>query len=398
MPSALAGSLWPSVEQRLLLEAALFPGERGRKAFLEWRTRVDPDRDFSWNTLRLLPLVYANLHRQRLADPLMARLKGVYRRTWCETHQLFHRTAPALAALVAAGCDVLLLKGAPLALSYYGNHALRPMADVDLWVPRRQLSRAAEVLRTAGFISSVPWSSDTVRFRHAVQFVRPSEDGGTELDLHWHVLFEAPDDGLDAAIWATSEPLDFVGVPVRQLDPTAMLLNVVLHGMRWNEESPVRWIPDALTVLRSREPAVDWPRLIAYAEDHKLTHRLWLGLSYLRRTFEAPIPEAPLAALGRPPSLLERVENTVMLADGARLTHSMLGTYWAGFAEYCRYSPPGGPLAFLSGYSHYLRIQWGLSGRRELIPAFFRRLRSRLLRDSGSAVAAFEAERVRATS
>jgi hypothetical protein len=366
---------WPGAEQRLLLEAALWPGERGITAFRAWRSLIDPEQQFGWSIVRLLPLVYDNLRRQGLQDPLMARLKGVYRRAWCENNRLFHAVAPVIDRLAANGGEVLLLKGAPLVRCYYRNLALRPMADLDVVVRESRLAEAMAILRASGYRSRVAMTSDLQRFSHALQFVHPK---GAQIDLHWHVLFEAPSEGADRAFWAATEAGEFLGIPVRQPDPTSLLLQVIIHGVRANEEPPIRWIPDALTILRTPGTALDWQRLVDLALSHKLTHRLGLGLRYLAESFEVTIPAAVLPALTRQRSVLERIENTVMLADWSRFTGTALGTQWVNFTEYCRYAKRGSPWAFLEGYSEYLRYRLGLNGRREIIPIVVRGLGRRL--------------------
>ena len=377
MPSQTGprNDLWPNQEQQLLLEAALCPGERGIAAFYQWRARVTPDHEFDWNVFRLLPLVYHNLHGQGVRDPLMARLRGVYRRAWCENHRLFHAAAPVIERLAANGCELLLLKGAPLVLSYYRNHALRPMADIDVVVRGHQLQTAIEVLQGQGYRNGRAVTRDLLRFMHAVQFFHPD---GAQIDLHWHVLFEAPAEQADRVFWAATEAGEFMGTPVRQPDSTSLLLQVIVHGVRSNEETPIRWIPDALTIIRTGSWTIDWYRLVDFAGAHRLTYRLALGLRYLVETFQAPIPAFVLPALEGRQSLLERVENTVLLADSARFSRSALGTQWVSFTEYCRYARPGGPLAFLGGYSEYLRFRLNLDGRRELVSLLVRALRRKL--------------------
>src|SRR5258706_13788218 len=117
----LRAELLPSEEQRLLLVAALQPEAAAVAALRTWRSRIDAEQPFGWNVVRLLPLVYWNLHRFDLRDSLMARLKGVYRRAWYETHKLFHAAAPVVARLAEQHSELLILKGAPLVLSYYKN-------------------------------------------------------------------------------------------------------------------------------------------------------------------------------------------------------------------------------------------------------------------------------------
>jgi len=373
--------LWPSAEQRLLLEAALLEDERAIAAYHVWRRTVSLDSEFSIASLRLLPLVYDNMSRLGVREPLMGRLKGAYRRAWYETHQLFHRTQPVVERLVASGIDVLLLKGAPLVLSYYRNHALRPMADVDIAVPRPQLGHALGILESLGWRFPIEPDRDTIRFRHAAQGL--GSDGG-EVDLHWRVLYDASNDAAEAALWSAVEPLEFMGTRVRQLDPTHLLLHVVVHGVRWNPETPIRWIPDALVILRTRA-SLDWNRLVAFAVTHRLTCRLALGLSYLSEAFDAPIPSDVLSRLQAANiSLLERIENTVLLRDYGRLERSPIGNQWIAFVEYCRFADTRGPFAFANGFSHFLRYRWHLNGRRDILPTILRGVRRRLARNGAS--------------
>lgn len=368
---------WPTAEQQLLLAAALVPGARGAEAYACWRARIDPDGHFDPEVFRLLPLVYHQLEARGVRDALTGRLKGVYRRAWCETHRLFHATAPVIERLVSSGCEVLLLKGAAMVMAYYRNHALRPMADLDVVVRAAQLPRAVSILASAGYTSPSPLTADLVRFHHAASFHHPA---GGHIDLHWHVLFEAPSRAADEAFWIGSEPGEFLGTPVRYPDPTTILLQTIVHGLRSNPEPPVRWIPDALTVLQTRAEAIAWPRLEGIADQHRLSYRLGLGLLYLASAFDAKIPAASLRHLIREPSLIERVENTVMLADPDRWTRSAIGTHWALFTEFCRFAPRG-PLAFLTAYSEFLRYRYDLGSRRNLLPFLVRGVGRRVFQD-----------------
>lgn len=373
--------LWPSTEQRLLLEAALLDGDRAVSAFHSWRSMVSLEAEFSRGSYRLLPMVYSNMHRLGVTDPVMGRLKGVYRRSWYETHQVFHRAAPAVAQLAAAGIETMLAKGAPLALAYYGNAALRPMYDLDVAVPQRRLHDALGVLRDLGWRVAREPDAEMVRYRHAVQCFGP---GGVELDLHWRMMYEVADQRGDAAFWESAEPLEFMGLTVRQPDPTHALFLVVVHGVRWNMETPVRWIPDAITIMRTRGNDIDWSRLQQLAATHRVTFRLALGLTYLAETLGAPVPRAVLRRLREADqSLLERFENSVVLQDDGTLNPSLLRNQLACLAEYSRAAQTHNPVSFAVGYTHFLRYRFGLSGRRELLPRILRGVRRRVIRDNG---------------
>lgn len=371
-----AEHLWPTPQQLLLLDAALADRSRALEAYAQWRASIDLDAEFSPAVLRLLPAVYENLRAAGLADPLMGRLKGVYRRAWYESRQLFHRVQPIARALADRGIPVLVLKGAALLLDYYRQHGLRPMADVDLWVPRPAIEEATAMLRAHSWRLGTEPSPDHLRFHHAIQCFGP--DGG-ELDLHWHVFWERGRDDVDAAVLAASEPIDFAGTPLRQLDPTTLLVHVVTHGIRWNRETPIRWIPDALIILRKRGPDVDWSRFARLVDELRARQRCWMGLSYLADRFGARVPGEVLADLGRRrPTLLERIDNSVLLHSDERYARSAWRQQWAQFAEYCRRTDATNPLSFAVGYTHYIRYRWHLDGRRDIPRRVWQGLRRRL--------------------
>lgn len=356
--------LWPSREQDLVLRAALLDGDAAVSAFREWVDGIDLDGDFDLATFRLLPLLYDNLRKLGVTHPLLGRLKGAYRLAWYKNQRLFDDMRPAMVTLAEAGIRTMLLKGAPLVLHTYRSHALRPMADIDVLVPTGQVQRAIEVLSVAGWRPYSPTSSDFFRFRHALCLIDAEE---RELDLHWHCLFELAGPGDDDFLWTSARPLDFNGVSTLAPDPTRHLILTILHGLRWNPAPPIRWIPDSMAILKNHADEIAWDDVVAFAKERRFTYRLHLGLSYLRQRFDAPVPAAVVTELQRAgPSTLERIENTVVLRDLRSLYSRPVASWWIIFAEYCRYARGARPLAFVVGFSHYLRYRWKLRGRLEI--------------------------------
>lgn len=369
--------LWPTPEQLLVLKAATLDGAPAIDAFRTWRAGVDLDDDFDYQIFRLLPQVFFNMHRLGVDDPMMGRLKGTYRLSWVKTHKLFATIAPVVRALQDAGVRVMLLKGAPLVVSYYANHALRPMADVDLLVHPADLDRAIRVAVDNGWHSGVPFSNDFRRFRHALQFF---DAAGNEFDLHWHALYEFCQDEADDVFWRTAERFDFAGLTVAMPDPSRMLFHTVVHGVRWNAEPPVRWIADAMQVFRCRGADLDWNAITQLAIERQVVERLRLGLSFLRAHFDAPVPAAVLSRLRRRPTLLEWVEARSVMTDHDALYRTARGSLWLIFSEYCRWARDHGPLRFCIDFSHFLRFRWRLDGRLQIPGVILRGTWKRLAR------------------
>jgi hypothetical protein len=327
---AQGGAPWPKGPKALIAKAAVGPDEQVEAAFRAWVAQTDIEAPFDGGTFRLLPLVYQRLHALGVDHPLMGRLKGVYRRAWVDTQILFGEMAPTVKALEDAGVRTLLLKGAPLAITYYRSHATRPMFDLDIVVRGADRDQALAILGEQGW-KLAPYLPQDLPDQHAFGYTNAA---GRELDLHWHFLHETPSEAANDWFWRSARPLTFNGVATRQLRPTAMLLHVILHGVRSNIEPPTRWIADASVILKAAGHEIDWADLVGFARAQKLCHRTHLGLNYLAREYGAAVPAEVLRDLKSAGiSFVERAENYYFLGSPYNIQKRkryVLLSYWRG--------------------------------------------------------------------
>ena len=75
-----------------MLRAALLQGEPALAAWNEWRRSVNLDV-IDYGSHRMVPQLYRNLQRHTVKDPLMDRLKGVYRYYLYKNELLMNRMA-----------------------------------------------------------------------------------------------------------------------------------------------------------------------------------------------------------------------------------------------------------------------------------------------------------------
>ncbi len=160
------------------------------------------------------------------------------------------------------------------------------MSDLDIGFPLEQVSKVFLAMRELGWVPLDEASADEFKFYHAMLCHR----GNWQMDVHYHMLRECLTDTADQWFWYDREPLEFQGFKALKQDPTALLFHTIVHGVRWNEEPPIRWIPDALAILRKRGSEVDWGKLLAFADSQRLTYRLSLGLTYLAEHFGVELP------------------------------------------------------------------------------------------------------------
>jgi hypothetical protein len=210
-----------------------------------------------------------------------------------------------------------------------------------------------------------------------------SREGGFQLDLHQHVLWDCVYPEADRPFWERAEPYVFHGVKTATLSAGDDLLHACVHAARYNDFPPVRWAADAVHILRSAGPSLEWDRLVALAEQLRLSLSLHAALSYLANDLEAPIPAQILKALETMPvSPAERRFYRLKVSRPGVLKNFPLIWY-----QYTRLAHGTGERVSLSGYLRYIQHAWNLPRGRD-IPAYgWRRLKQELARRRGQPAA-----------
>ena len=313
-PRATVRALWPTPAQELLLRAGVASGRRALEAWDAWKANHDLiETELDHGSFRLLALVYKNLLAQGADEPLMPRLKGIYRYWWCSNQHLFYRAAGVIRELEGAGIPTIVLKGAAASVAYYRDTGVRTMGDIDLLVPVDRATAAVTHLGRLGFRPARPRVADLIRYQHSV---RMEHGNGEALDLHWHVLAECVHRSADDGFWKRAVPIRILDASSRALDATDALLHAIVHGMRWNAEPTVRWVADAMAILRAADGVIDWTVMEREARRQHVVLRLRMGLAYLKRSMGAPIPDRVLERLRKTsPVGIERMEYHVLAVD-----------------------------------------------------------------------------------
>lgn len=303
--------LWPTKTQMLLLRAALADGEAARLAYDRWCDAVDLAGPVDIGSLGLLPLAHANLATQAEDLPHAGLIAGVRRRSFVETQRALSGAAQAAASLAEAGIRAMVIKGVPLAQVYYAAPGLRPMSDADILVEQHRAEEALDVLQAVGWRSPIAnWPARRAVHMKVCHAVALERGPGAAVDLHWRPLHETLPAQAEQQLWSRAVPIEIAGVATLRPDATALLMQVLLHGLRSNAKAPLRWIPDALMILRKDGPHIDWDRLVETSRRGRMLNRLGLALGFLHEAFAAPIPGRVLREVGRSnPTLVEHLEN-----------------------------------------------------------------------------------------
>ena len=273
------------------------------------------------------PVLHARLkERGTEVPPLVAeRLRDSYVANAARNMRLLHERDRAVAALNAAGICSLPIKGASLAEELYGDAALRPMADIDLWVRREDAGAARSAVESLGY-AALSKTDRPLALQDALmgetQMTGPS---GTLVELHWNLF---PGEWLrhttridQDAIWERA--CQAGGGAMRQLVPEDAVIHLCVHLAVNHQMSGIglRTLVD-LDQAR-RKWTIDWALVARRAREWRVACATWLVLNALAELFgdsdhELPLTELAPSAMRR--RMLNRFASPDRIAEGLEIS------------------------------------------------------------------------------
>jgi hypothetical protein len=225
------------------------------------------------------------------------------------------------------------------------------MGDCDLLVDLPDIRHAIGVVTGHGWTVDSPVPLERLlAIRHAVSCLA----GEHELDLHWRALYQPGD---DAGFWRRSIPISLHGANTRALCPEDQLIHVCVHGLGV-DPGPLRWVADAVMIIRGRE--LDWGLVVEEARRREVTVAMTAALGFLAGRFSVPIPDPVLGALaGSRHSIDERLAH---LAATSTRRGRGFAVEWRRHRILRRLDPGLTPRSYLV----HLQYMWGLPNRRQL--------------------------------
>jgi len=289
-----------SPEARLILCCAALAHDDEREA-LARELVAEVDFDLLGRLAKrhaVTPTVYRFL--ERACAEQMPQAGAAALRTRLQIVVLFNRhLAAELVRIVRLfaeiGIETLSFKGPILAATAYESIEGRQYGDLDLLIRRRDLPRAAELLRAQGYSSNVqrcdrlgdPYFQEFEEF-----FTAPAGIGG--VDLHWQMTPKSfpfvPD---EEATWARAQEVELFDAPIRTLDPIDNLLYLCVHGAKHGWHS-LNTICDVAALLRAL-PGLDLEAALDRATRCGSQRMLLAGLYLAHAMLGAELPGELLA-------------------------------------------------------------------------------------------------------
>ena len=275
-------------DQILLLRAALLEPNEAIKYWQLWRNferpysvlkNTDSVSIFSnldTESLRLLPLIYKNIGQSN--DLLLPILKETYRMTCMQNLQLLKKAQDIVKFCNEEGIPTMLLKGLPMSLVYYKDMGVRPMGDVDLLVPLENVDKTVKLLSDLGHTPEVVEE----KYRDYIHAMHCSDLQGWDVDLHWQVFFFQ--DGSSVSIQSDAVNCQEIALSASLkttvLNDSLQLFHTIIHGLL-EGKGILRWITDAVAILRTEGVKIDYEFLNRYAKQTNTDQVLMFGLKFI---------------------------------------------------------------------------------------------------------------------
>ena len=247
----------------------------------------------------LMPLLYRRLETWQLDEPLIPRLKGLYRHTWYRGNVLLERLKEINDIAAESRIDILIADEPLLIERVYRDPGLRPATRLDLLIQPESADRLVRALEQNGWRRASPRS---------LWLQHPS---GPFAVLQHGLLPKHAALGLD-------------GTNDHWLNPTDQLLRTCVGETRQRTAARLQWIADAKLQIATEPAEIDWERLLQTATSYHVALHLRDALSYLSRTVAASVPGDVLARLeARRPYPQERLAHGLSRVDGAAMRRAL---------------------------------------------------------------------------
>ena len=248
------------------------------------------------------PLLYRALDdgdalRALPAAPQRA-LANAYFQTMAYNHMLLEQARLWARRFAARDIEAIWFKGVPLSLTVYPDPALRPMGDIDVLVPRRQLPSALALVEEITGRRTAHVGLETSMHANVLLSVQPK----LLMELHWHLLDVPASSLLPDVGWFLEQRSAFTseGATLFTFRPEAHLLYLCAHAEIAHGEVQFRLLRYLdLHLLLAATPAFNWELLVEHAVRLRWSFAVERALGWAAALFATPLPPAVVEALQR---------------------------------------------------------------------------------------------------
>jgi hypothetical protein len=247
-----------------------------------------------------------------LTPPILAELQQLRQSNILRNLQMTAELFALVQLLAAAGIQAVPFKGPTLAALAGAELSWRSFGDLDLFVDRRAVAKASELLRQRGYELNLDWAAaQDERFLDVTYTLELfNRANGIMVELHWELF--SPYLGFEFRFADLQQRLITVkpgGKALQTLGPDDLLLYLCAHGSKHCWER-LNGVVDLARLLVSRSDW-SWEALLALARERQVERTTRLGLLLAHGLLAAPLPAWLIRQLTQDSTLVQLAEATV---------------------------------------------------------------------------------------
>lgn len=269
------------------------------------------------------------------------------------------------------GLECAPLRGLALTERLYGEIVPRPMGDIDLLVRREDVRRIQALFRALGFTEVDRRPGFAAAYYYTLEFF-VERSFTVIVEPHWTIAYPPYVDRLDMeAVWERCVPARVAGEETLALGGEDLLVHLCLHWLH-RDDAPLLWLHELDRLLRQEADGMDWELVLSVSRQAGVERLVSRALGEAVRHFGSPVPHDLVDGLRRRnvgwsgPTLAQRLS-----ADSGVDGRESLALFFAleGIGAKLRYAR-----ALLFPQPEFMILHYGLRHRRQLGPAYVRRL------------------------
>ena len=274
-------------------------------------------QDIDWNIFLkkariegVSPLVFSRLpglaEHYDIPEYVAEELKKDYYLSATKNTLIFEELKKVLGLFNQRGIQVIVMKGAALAETVYGNPALRPMSDVDLLVKNEDLHQVDGLLKKLGY-SPADRSVDDVDFTSTylttLDYRNPAKNSPS-FHIHWHFVNSTiPNESYInhikmEDIWRDAVRTNIADIETWVMSPHHLLIHLSEHALRVTHSlNKLSYFCDIDRAINYYGKSLDWDLLVRDTIKFNLNKMVYTTLYFSRFFIKAKVPEDVLLKL-----------------------------------------------------------------------------------------------------
>jgi Uncharacterised nucleotidyltransferase len=236
----------------------------------------------------IAPLLCHNLKKLQkshfIPKKIMHKLERAYYANVARNMYHYEELKRILEAFSGKGVKVIVLKGAALDKSVYGDIGLRTFGDLDLLVKEDDLPYAKKIMSDLEYFFTSGKMSEEWRKKkhfHLMPYIQP--DKNIVVEIHWHITGDSFHINIDEW-WEMAKVIKIDNCQALILSPEDMLIHLCLHLFNHGyNKITLRGLCDIFGTLTYYRKEINWQRFQDKVDKYKISKPVYTILYFINK-------------------------------------------------------------------------------------------------------------------